>query len=309
MKKYLIANTIGVETNLDLGLKCLEVRSLAEVNPNNLIIYRCIENIKFPSFHYRLGNTTYIDKNVIGKNILFIKFLMSNLNGKTTILFNRNAEKWLKIPQLLENVLYLKLLKNGFGMLHASAISKEKAIVFGGWQEVGKTEFTKYFIKKYGFKYLCDDRLIFKGKYAYPFPRNLSEYSKVPQIIYVSLPYIPTFIRKYLLRRKELHVPIEKNRREIEAIFFFQNSTLNRVERLSTKEAYIKSLLSLHYELSIMKHNLIKQWFYFNSTDPKDLEKQEEWVIKKLLSKVKIFWIEGDPSFRKKAVEKILFEG
>ena len=86
-------------------------------------------------------------------------------------LINKNMISYNIILRIIE----FMLLKKGILLVHAAAVEKEgSSHVLVGRGGSLKTSICLNLIRKYGFNYIGDDRIILKDGYAYPFPMNYS---------------------------------------------------------------------------------------------------------------------------------------
>ncbi len=304
MKKYIIANQIEIKTNVDFWfLPSINIKETRDkkIKNRNRIYFILRENVNLPT------PSKYIDyfggsrdkENCIIYNEFGCKVLIKNLLDNCRVVFNSRAFKLLNISELAKNILQIKLLQNNLALLHASAVTSEKyGIVITAWSGFGKTPLLVKILKNFKLNYVSDElTIVSEDGILYPLPRNFKEeYSKKLKIPEKFLPIIlriPGIKKVKTLVQDFKPRSIETNEKRIKFCVILQLSEKNCIQTLSKNDALEKILQILEESMSILKHKLIKYYFYLNELSYNKFIKKRENVIKNFLKSVKCFEIYG----------------
>ncbi len=288
-RKYLIGGSVG----LIIGGSS-DIRFPQELEVNDLSKAKEILEIKekkpdLPEPEVWLGHSSFGGKGFIAKNVGPIKFLMKDVEKeKTSIYYTYSSKNVLNIPFLINNLLYMKLLRCGIAVLHASTVSSSKfSVSFSAWQETGKTTTTLRFIK-HGFRYVSDDRsFLGKNRKIFPYPVEIIKKPHLPYLLTLIQPKLPKFVRSTFFRGKKLNLPIELNPSNLKYFFLLERNRKKMFEKKDFREIVPLLIQNFSYEVRFDSHNQIKQYAYINpKLDLKKLEKEYETLLTKRLKNV-----------------------
>ena len=101
--------------------------------------------------------------------------------GKTTVIRFNRFYKWFRKPlEYFFAFLQMKLLDNGFSLIHAGCVSKNnEGLLFPAFSDTGKTTTTLRFVES-GYRLLGDDMVITDGDRIFSFPTSIKKISRRP---------------------------------------------------------------------------------------------------------------------------------